>query len=98
MATDEIMPDLVPTTRNYLKSGDWIETKEGVFAKVDKLEYNEAHTNKGVIKKSEIKQVHEPAIHTHNVWQGSTGGLYIEKTGVTVSPSWKLDHSFTPKK
>ena len=47
--------------RNYLNPGDWIETNAGTFAKVEKLEYREVYTDKGVIKKLDIKQVYVPA-------------------------------------
>jgi hypothetical protein len=52
---------LYAVSRNYLNSGDWIETNDGTFAKVEKLEYREVYTDKGVIKKLDIKQVYVPA-------------------------------------
>lgn len=51
---------LCAVNRNYVSPGDWIETNDGTFARIEKLEYHEVYTDKGVIKKLDIKQVYIP--------------------------------------
>lgn len=53
---------IIPVIKNYLSIGDTIETIDGKFAKVEKLEYREVYTDKGVIKKTDIKRVCETSL------------------------------------